>query len=62
MYRFNSIPTADLDMLWPETKPNPTAVDVLWVVVPMLIGLCTSVYKIFEVRPPSMQKALCLAA
>ena len=49
-------------MLWPETKPNPTLVDVLWVAVPLLIGLCTSVYKIIEVRTQPRKATPDLAA
>lgn len=41
MHMFSSIPMADLDMLWPESVPSPTTMDVLMVVVPLLIGLVT---------------------
>lgn len=44
---YDSIPLYDIDMLWPASSPNPTLLDALIVLVPLAIGLGTSIYKIW---------------
>jgi Protein of unknown function (DUF3754) len=47
---YNDIPLYDLDMIMPGSKPNPKVLDALIVLVPLLGGLGTSIYKIVSVR------------
>ena len=49
---YDNIPLYDLDMLMPGSSPNPQIFDALLVFVPLIAGLCTSIYKIVDVRAP----------
>jgi Protein of unknown function (DUF3754) len=50
---YNDIPLADLDMMFPGSKPNPKLLDALIVLVPFLAGFGSGIYKIVSVRDAS---------
>lgn len=52
MHAYNSIALPDMDMLWPASKPNPTFIDVVSIVIPLLVALGSSLWKLIGVRHP----------
>lgn len=50
LHAYNAIDLPDMDMLWPASKPNPTFFDVVSILVPLLVALGSSLWKLISVR------------
>lgn len=50
MHAYTSISLPDMDMLWPASKPNPTFFDTVSILVPLLVALGSSLWKLIGVR------------
>lgn len=50
MHAYNAIALPDMDMLWPASKPNPTFMDVVSIMIPLLVALGSSLWKLIGVR------------